>query len=463
VSLPSSEKIEIQRVAGPIRGLIRPPGSKSITNRALLLSALAAGESVLSGVLDSEDTRVMMEALGQLGVLIQPAEFGISDQGALPDGQAGSVLGQQPGLPVALKVQGCGGQFPQQAGRLFLENSGTSIRFLTAALGVAGGDYILDGIERMRQRPIRPLVEALQMLGVGILARSANGCPPVEIKSARIAGGKVVLDGSLSSQYLSGLLMAAPLAPAGMEIEIQGELVSRPYVKMTLEMMKAFGVSVSRSLNERKLIIPGQQHYRGIRYAIEPDASAASYFWGAAAICGGTATVQGLTPASLQGDVGFVKALEQMGCQVLHAADSITVAGPAIRGIEIDMSQISDTVQTLAVVALFVEGQTQIRNVAHNRLKETDRIRDLATELRQLGAEVQEHEDGLTINPPDPARIPPAVTLQTYNDHRMAMSLSLAGLRIPGVSIADPGCVVKTYPDFFSDLHRFLGRGPAAV
>jgi len=446
-----SDTIKIQPVTGPIEGTIRPPGSKSITNRALLLAALAEGTSPLTGVLDSEDTRVMIQALQQLGVTVHSPSLSPSGSQTLSSGKTEATESN-----AELWIKGCGGRIPNLSANLFLENSGTSIRFLTAALAVAGGQYTLDGIERMRQRPIGPLVEALQSLGANIVASSPGQCPPVRIESPRIKGGAVQLDGSLSSQYLSGLLMAAPLAANGLEIEISGELVSQPYVKMTIEMMKSFGVQVSMPVSDRCFSIPGNRSYQGTSYSIEPDASAASYFWAAAAICGGRGTVVGLTPAALQGDVGFVQALQQMGCQVEYQADSITVVGPAKRGIEIDMSQISDTVQTLAAVALFVKGETTVTHVAHNRLKETDRIRDLATELRKLGADVREHPDGMTITPPDHLSDLQGATIHTYNDHRMAMSLSLAGLRIPQVVIADPKCVVKTYPHFFSDMSNFL-------
>lgn len=431
-------ELEIKPIEGPLSGSVKPPGSKSITNRALLIAALAQGQTRLSGLLHSEDTRVMIAALQKLGVAIESL--------------SGSEL-TRPDDP-AVVVQGCGGQLPVRRGELFLENSGTSLRFLTAALAAAGGVYDLDGIERMRQRPIGPLVNALSSLGANILALSPKGCPPIKINSGRLNGGRVRIDGSLSSQYVSGLLMAAPLMKGDLEITIEGDLVSRPYLVMTLKMMESFGVRSRCDWQQKRLMVPGCQTYFANCYDIEPDASAASYFWGAAAICGGKATVWGLNRNSLQGDIEFVKALEMMGCQIEYQADSISVIGPAKHGIEVDMSQISDTVQTLAAVALFVSGKTVIRNVAHNRIKETDRIADLSTELRKLGGIVVEHPDGLTISP---SRLLPA-KINTYNDHRMAMSLSLVGLKIPGIVITDPGCVSKTYPNFFEDLKRFVSQ-----
>jgi 3-phosphoshikimate 1-carboxyvinyltransferase len=421
--------LEIQPVGGPIDGCIRPPGSKSLTNRALLIAALAHGRSVLRGVLESDDTRVMRDSLQKLGIA---ADYHRDTDTML--------------------VDGCGGTFKQAEGTLFVNNSGTTIRFLTAALAMAGGRYVLDGAPRMRERPIGPLVRALQSIGATISTGSENECPPVSIASPRLVGGAIQIRGSISSQYLSGLLMAAPLASGDVRIEIVGPLVSKPYVSMTLEVMKRFGVEVESTEGHKRFHIRHRQTYAGCEFRIEPDASAASYYWAAAAICGGRAKVMGLQQSSLQGDVRFVERLAQMGCQVDYQADAITVTGPARRGIDTDMSDVSDTVQTLAAVSLFVDGPTRVRNVAHNRVKETDRIGNLAIELRKFGAEVFEFEDGLEIRP----RPLHAATIDTYDDHRMAMSLSLPGLRQAGVVINDPGCVSKTYPNFFRDLQAFV-------
>jgi 3-phosphoshikimate 1-carboxyvinyltransferase len=273
-----------------------------------------------------------------------------------------------------------------------------------------------------------------------------------------MAGGEATVAGNISSQYLSGLMLAAPQARQSVTLRVVGELVSVPYVEMTSAVMRAFGAEIRGAAHGPLHITSGlqnpSQRYRGSTYRIEPDASAASYFWGAAAITGGTARVEGLSRESLQGDVQFCEVLRQMGCGVEYAADSIVVTGGSLSGVEVDMAHISDTVQTLAAVALFAQGPTTVRGVAHNRVKETDRISDLACELRRLGAQVDEFEDGLTIHPP--ARILPAA-IETYHDHRMAMSLALVGLRAEGVIVKDPACTAKTYPSYWEDLQRFCG------
>lgn len=425
------DAIKIRPAAGPIKATIQPPGSKSLTNRALPIAAMAKGVSILNGVLDSDDTQVMIASLIKLGI---PITHNRSDQSVVINGQSGII--------------------PSPAAELFIGNSGTTIRFLTALLGVAGGDYSIDGIERMRQRPIGPLVHALRELGADVVAESANDCPPVRIQSNRLAGGHVSIRGNTSSQYLSGLMMAAPLATSGVVIQIDGPLISKPYVEMTAAVMNSFRVDCQMGAALDRFEIPAGQSYLGTEYQIEPDASAASYFWATAAICGGTATVVGLNRNSLQGDVGFVDCLEQMGCLVTWGDNEISVTGPAKHGIDIDMSNVSDTVQTLAAVALFVDGPTTVRNIAHNRVKETDRIGNLAIELRKFGATVEEHADGLSISP----GILTGAEIETYDDHRMAMSLALVGLKQPNVNIHDPGCVSKTYPEFFADLNRFVGN-----
>lgn len=426
-----NKSLEIPPVSGPVRASIRPPGSKSITNRALVCAALADGVSTLRGALDSEDTRVMIAALGQLGI-----EVATSDDNT------------------TLVVHGTGGEVPTAKAELFCANSGTTIRFLTALVALGHGTFRLDGVARMRERPIGDLLSSLRDLGVDLHCEGANDCPPVVVFANGLAGGTTSMRGDVSSQYLSGLLMAAPEAKTSLTVRIKGQLVSQPYVRMTLAAMESFGVNVKHDDARQQFVIEPQQ-YCACDYSIEPDASAASYFWAMAAITGGEVTVKGLSTNSLQGDVAFVDALEQMGCEVRRGDDSITVLGKplrdnALRGIEIDMNAISDTVQTLAVVALFAEGPTTIRGVEHIKHKETDRIGNLAIELRKLGATVDEHSDGLTIHP----RPLHGAAIDTYDDHRMAMSLSLAGLRIPGVVINDPGCTAKTYPQFFEDLQH---------
>lgn len=420
---------------GKVDGEIRPPGSKSITNRALICSALAEGTSRISGALVSEDTEVMRNAWTSLGVSIRSA----SDS-------------------KVLEVDGCGGQLVRGGKQLFIGNSGTSVRFLTAALAACqstdGQPVELDGVPRMRQRPIRDLLDALTSVGASVhsLNEEDPNCPPVRIFPKRIRGGTTSIRGDISSQYLSGLMMAAPMAETPVSISIDGDLVSIPYVDMTAAVMRSFGASVEGD-PRNQFTIPNTG-YVGLDYDVEPDASAASYFWGAAALTAGKAKVLGLSQSSLQGDVRFCKVLEQMGCQVTYASDSITVIGAEhLRGVDVSMADISDTVQTLAAIALFAEGPTRVRDVAHNRVKETDRIGDLATELRRLGAEVTEYEDGLEIHP----RPLTGTRVQTYDDHRMAMSLSLVGLRIEGVEIENPGCTQKTYPEFWTDLAAFSG------
>ena len=425
-----SQSIEITPAAGPIVATVRPPGSKSITNRALVCAALAAGDSRLTGALDSEDTRVMIESLRRLGINVQAHD-------------EASVL----------EVTGCGGRIAAQDAELFVANSGTTIRFLTALAALGHGRVRLAGVERMNQRPIQDLLDALAALGADVQSEANDGCPPVRVQADGLPGGRAQIRGEISSQYLSGLLMAAPYARSAVELDVQGSLVSQPYVQMTLDVMAAFGVDVRTGTAMESFRVPNNRGYRSCKYAIEPDASAASYFFAAAAITGGRVTVEGLSLGSMQGDVAFCTCLEQMGCEVQYNRDSITVVGGPLRGVDVNMNKISDTVQTLAAVALFAEGATRVTGVAHNRHKETDRIGDLATELRKLGATVEEHHDGLTIAP----RTLQAAEIETYRDHRMAMSLALVGLRQPGVVIRDPGCTEKTYPHFFRDLARLTG------
>lgn len=422
-----SDPLPIRPITTRLNASVRPPGSKSLTNRALVCAALAEGESTLTGALDSDDTRVMIEGLGKLGVGV-----GVADQGQ------------------TLTVQGVGGSLPALEADLFIGNSGTTVRFLTAVATLGHGAFRLDGVPRMRERPIQDLADALNQLGAQVRCESPGGCPPVMVHANGLPGGVATVRGDISSQYLSSLLMAAPCAKGPVQIGIEGELVSKPYVRMTMSVMQAFGVGVEAPHDLSSFAIQAPQSYRAIPYHIEPDASAASYFWAAAAIVGGRVTVEGLSAEALQGDVRFVDCLEQMGCRVERDADAITVESGVLSGVELDMNAISDTVQTLAAVALFANGPTRITGVAHNRHKETDRIGDLATELRRVGARVEELADGLEITP-GPLR--PTV-FQTYDDHRMAMSLALVGLRQDGIEIANPGCTSKTYPKYFDDLGR---------
>ena len=419
--------IEIQPVQSPIRGTIRPPGSKSITNRAMIMAALADGSTTLTGMLDSQDTRVMVESLRRLGFRVD-----------------------QETEACRCTVHGLGGHIPASSAELWLENSGTSIRFLTSLCALGSGTYRLDGVKRMRERPIGDLVRSLQPLGANVRFETPGSeGPPVIVdgKASSLHGGSTIIHGDISSQFLSSLLMAAPACREAVHVKVDGVLVSKPYITMTVQMMRAFGAEMSfpDDLSEFRI---QPRPYRSGTYDIEPDASAASYFFGAAAVTGGTATVTGLSRDALQGDVGFVAALEQMGCDVRWDTDRITVTGRSLHGIDIDMNAISDTAQTLSTVAVFADSPTTIRNVGHMRHKETDRITAVVTELRRAGIRAEEHDDGLTVYPgvPQPAEI------QTYDDHRMAMSFSLLGLRAPGIRILDPGCTAKTYPGFFDDL-----------
>lgn len=425
-----SDALEIEPVSKPVVARVRPPGSKSITNRALVCAALAGGRSTLQGALDSEDTRVMVTALGELGI-----EVAATNEGR------------------TLVVNGANGRIPATAADLFCANSGTTIRFLTAMATLGHGSFRLDGVARMRQRPIEDLLAALRQLGADVQSETYNGCPPVIVRASGLPGGVATVRGDISSQFLSGLLMTIPAANAPVTLNVDGTLVSQPYVRMTLAVMQAFGVHVETDVNLSHFHVAATLHYQACDYNIEPDASAASYFWALAAITGGTVTIEGLSAGSLQGDIAFVDCLEAMGCDLQYSAGSITVSGRPLHGIDVDMNAISDTVQTLAVVALFADGPTTIRNVAHIRHKETDRIGAVANELRKLGAAVEERDDGLVIQP---GKLRSA-TIDTYHDHRMAMSFALAGLRQRGIRINDPGCTAKTYPMFFHDLARAVG------
>jgi 3-phosphoshikimate 1-carboxyvinyltransferase len=430
------DSLEITPLTKPLgEKVVRVPGSKSITNRALVLAVLACrndthGVCFVDGILESEDTNVMIKSLRSLGFDID----GCNPRGHMIDGTF--INKDEP--------------FDVRSADLFVGNSGTSMRFLTALVTLGKGRFRLDGVPRMRERPIADLLDALQQLGVKAFAEHGNDRPPVIVEANGLPGGHVRIKGNLSSQFLSGLLMVAPMGKGDVTIEVDGPLVSVPYVDMTVAMMREFGASVHVESHSR-FVIPGQQRYqRRHRYFIEPDASAASYWWGLAAITGGSITLPDLDRASLQGDVRFIEVLQQLGCRVETSPGAITVYGGPLHSIDVDMNDISDTVMTLAAVALFAEGPTTIRNVAHIRHKETDRLAALATELRRVGAEVEEFADGLRITP----RPLHGAEIETYNDHRMAMSMALVGLKVPGIVIKNPECVAKTYPGFFADLEK---------
>ncbi len=420
-------EITLNPWSGPTRSTVaRVPGSKSLTNRALIIAALADGPSVLTGALDSEDTRVMVDSLQKLGIVVEH------------DREAREI-----------RIQGCANKIPNNEANLYIANSGTSLRFLTAMVATGSGVFHLDGTARMRERPVLDLLQALNGLGADATSDLGTGCPPVTVKASGLDGGYAFVKGDVSSQFLSGLLMALPYSRDTTSVEVDGILVSRPYVAMTMEVMEAFGVRINNRKDRRFDIRPAR--YTGRTYAIEPDASAASYLFAIAALTGSTLTLEGLGTKSIQGDMAFVDILEHMGCTVVRDELSTTVTGGPLRGMDVDMNAISDTVMTLAVVALFAEGITRIRNVAHIRHKETDRITAVATELRKLGATVEEQPDGLILFPP--SKITPA-RIETYDDHRMAMAFALAGLKAPGVTILNPSCVAKTYPEFWDDLAK---------
>jgi 3-phosphoshikimate 1-carboxyvinyltransferase len=429
------DEMRIEPLTRPFTAAITPPGSKSLTNRALVLAALAEGDCELSNVLFADDTRVMINGLKQLGFVLNVDE-----------------------AEHAVSVHGRGGTIAARHAELFCGNSGTTIRFLSALCGVGRGSYRLDGIPRMRQRPIGPLVQLLANLGVRIEYLGEIGFPPLVVHGDGIAGGIGKYGSEQSSQFLSAAIMVAPYARHEVRIDLDGPQTSWPYVAMTMQLMDTFGVTAELIRNPRTglpehLVLP-QGNYLGTDYAIEPDASNATYFLAAAAVHpGANVTVEKLGKRSLQGDVGFADVLRLMGASVVLGPDSITLGGPdKLEGIEIDLGSMPDTAQTLAVVALFAEGPTTIRGLHTLRVKETDRLAALSAELTRLGADVDIDGDILTIHPPErglrPARI------QTYDDHRMAMSFAIAATQTAGVVIENPACVNKTYPGFFGDLQR---------
>ncbi|RJQ10591.1 MAG: 3-phosphoshikimate 1-carboxyvinyltransferase [Dehalococcoidia bacterium] len=416
--------VEIEPVAGPFDAVVELPGSKSYTNRALLIAALAHGRSEITQALSSDDTRYMHAALEALGVRID-------------DRDAHTFL-----------VTGIDGQFPSTGATLMVGNAGTAARFLTAAVALGHGTFIVDGSEAMRKRPIQPLIDGLRQLGVDIDSQNGNGCPPVEVRARGIAGGRAVMRGDISSQYFSALLMAAPYASADVEIEVEGELVSSPYVTMTLSTMAEFGVHAERD-GDRWFRVPSGQRYQARTYAVEPDASAASYFFTAAAVTGGRVVVPRLGSRSAQGDLGILAVLERMGCRVRIAEDSIEVQGPArLRGVDADFTQMGDVATSLMAIAPFADGPTTVRGIAQTHYEESDRPVAAATELRRMGLRVESDWDSVTIYPgtPQPAEI------QTYDDHRIAMSFAVTGLRASGIRIANPECVSKTFPEYFEVL-----------
>ncbi|MCL7486986.1 MAG: 3-phosphoshikimate 1-carboxyvinyltransferase [Desulfobulbaceae bacterium] len=408
-----------------INATVRVPGSKSLTQRALIAAALASGDSTLVGPLASEDTSYTIGALRAMGI-------GIDDRD-----------------PERWTVQGSGGIITAPAEDVFLGNNGTATRFLTSVAALGRGRIRITGDERMAQRPIAPLMEALQGWGVRLKSDAVNGCPPLTIDADGIGGGKTVLPEGKSSQYLSSLLLVAPYAGEKAELEVRGEVLSRPYVEMTLAVMADFGIRVEAAPSLAFFRIP-QGRYRGHEYKIEGDASGASYFWAAAAVTGGRVTVANVPVPSLQGDANLVPLLARMGCHVHKTGGGITVTGPErLEGIEVNMGDMPDVAPTLAVVAAFAEGTTVINNVAHLRIKECDRVSAVVNELKKMGADVQEEPDRMIIHGRAGGVNLHGAEIETYHDHRIAMCFAVAGLRVEGVKITGEECVGKSFPDFW--------------
>jgi len=422
----------LKPVAGPFVAEFTPPGSKSLTNRALVLAALADGDSELNNCLFADDTHVMIQNLMRLG-------FDLRIDRATNN----------------IAVRGSGGNVPANQAELFCGNSGTTIRFLTAICALGRGRYVLDGIPRMRQRPIAQLEQLLKNLGVRINYLMNHGFPPVEVFGDALPGGIAQFGNAQSSQFLSAALMVCPYARNEVNIDLVGEQTSWPYVAMTMRLMDHFGVMSEVQLDnltaQPRMITVPRAKYAGAAYAVEPDASNASYFLAAAAIHNrAKVTVHGLGKQSLQPDVGFADVLHNMGASLVLQTNSVTVMGTdRLQAIDVDLRNMPDVAQTLAVVAMFAEGTTTIRGLHTLRHKETDRIAALATELKKFGADVDIQTDDLVITPP---RKLTAAAVDTYDDHRMAMSFALAGTKIAGVTIRDAQCVNKTYPAFFQDL-----------
>jgi 3-phosphoshikimate 1-carboxyvinyltransferase len=430
----------IEPLENSFRVSLCPPGSKSLTNRVVLLAALSSGTCDLTGLLVADDADRMREALVQLGI----------------DWQATS--------PTSAQITGNAGSFPNPDADLFLGNAGTATRFLTAACCLGQGTRTIDGIERMRERPIGQLVDPLRELGANIQYNGNDGFPPLTITAdGKLRGGDITLQPTLSSQYISALLQIAPYLPGGLTIHFDGQPISIPYITMTLAMMHRFGIEADVTPGFKSITVP-EGVYKPITMHVEPDASNASYFLAAAAVTPGSkCTIEGLGFRSVQGDAGFAEVLQMMGASVICEPDSITVISPPegekLIGIDIDLNHMPDMAQTLAAVAYFADGPTTIRNVGNLRVKETDRMAAIQVELMKLGAEVDIEGDDITITPPGNP-IHPAdetVTIHTYDDHRMAMSFAIIGLRKPGVVLEDPSCVNKTFPDFYEYLNLLRG------
>ena len=433
----SAERLRLEPIRR-IEGVIALPGSKSLSNRVLLLAALAHGVTVAENLLDSDDVRVMVAALTRIGVTVE-----------------GDLAAAR------LVIHGLGGPLPGGEHTLFLGNAGTALRPLTAVLAAGKGRYVVDGVHRMRERPIGDLVDGLRQLGARIEYLGHEGYPPLRLDADGLRGGRVVISGKTSSQFVSAILMAAPLARDTVTVEIADRLVSRPYVDMTIALMERFGVTVDAPA-DREFRIPAGQGYRSPgKIMVEGDASSASYFLAGAAITGGKVRVEGVGRPSLQGDARFSEILERMGARVRWAPDAIEVqgSGEPLRAVDADLESMPDAAMTLAVTALFADGPTTLRGIANWRFKETDRMAAMAAELGKLGGTCEVGADSLTVFPPPRIR---SADIATYDDHRMAMAFSLAACGGEPITILDPGCVAKTFPDYFDQLARLTRPQPAA-
>ena len=422
------EKLVLEPIQN-ISGEVHLPGSKSLSNRLLLLSAISKGQTEVYNILDSDDTSYMLNALNSLGI-----KYEISDD------------------KTTCLIEGVGGPFSVPETDLYLGNAGTAVRPLCAVLCSGIGNHIIRGDQRMYERPIKDLVDALRQLGSTIEYLGNDGFPPLRINAHGIKGGQVDIKGNISSQYLTAMLLTSPLSQSPIQINVIGELVSKPYIDMTLSVMKKFGVNVVND-NYQSFVISGSEQYISPKTVlVEGDASSASYFMAAAAIGGGPIRLRGIGSESIQGDVQVTEVLNQMGAKVTMGTDWVEVERNTLSGVDLDLNHIPDAAMTIATTALFADGPTTIRNIGNWRVKETDRLSAMATELRKVGAEVIEGQDYLKITPPP--RILPA-TIDTYNDHRMAMCFSLAALGDAPITINDPGCVSKTFPEYF-DLFSSL-------
>jgi 3-phosphoshikimate 1-carboxyvinyltransferase len=425
-------ELEIPPAEHPLAHVVSVPGSKSITNRAVLLATMADGISIINGILLSDDTRAMIRALHQLGF-----ELSVDEPSR------------------RITVRGLGGTIPASSANLDIGGAGTAMRFLAGFLTLGHGQFRIDGNSRMRQRPIGPLLQALNQLGVTARSENNDGCPPIIINnsSSEVVGGSITVDASLSSQFASALLMPAPVWSKGLRLTVVGEAGSA-FIDMTLRLMRRWGVESFRE--EGCHVVPGGQHYRASKFDVEPDATAASYFAAAAALVGGKVTILRIDTDSVQGDWEFLRILQRMGARVHWNRTSVEIVGSGrLMGVDVEMNTMPDVAATLAAIAPFACSPTRIRRIGFIRHHESDRIEALATELARIGAGVRVFEDGLEIMP----SILHSAAIDSHNDHRIAMAFAVAGLKLAGLRVKDPGCVAKTYPDFFHHLFM-LTRSP---